>query len=152
MSTRDICNIYQYPSELLNDPDNKTNTNKKESRKQLYQEVVIPTLERFYAELNRWLRPRFGEEYYVDYDDSQLEALTEDISDKVDWLDKAWWIAPNEKLQEMNFDRVEDPKFDEPWVPMNRIPLSEMQMDLEITDEESKLLELEYQKRNNVHQ
>mgnify|MGYP000518217506 CR=1 FL=1 len=150
MSMRDLCNIYQYPSELLNDPDNKTNTNKRESRKQLYQEVVIPTLERFYSELNRWLQPRFGQQFFVDYDDSQLDALTEDIGNKVEWLEKAWWIAPNEKAKEMNFDPIDDPRFDEPWIPMNKIPLSKLEADIELTDEESKLLQLEYQNSGNA--
>src|SRR5699024_653100 len=40
MSLRDLCNVYGISSELLNDPDNKTNSNKKESRRALYYERV----------------------------------------------------------------------------------------------------------------
>ena len=152
MSMRDICNVYSYPSELLNDPDNKTNTNKRESRKQLYQEVVIPTLERFYSELNRWLVPRFeevaGKEYHIDYDVSQVEALRQDQAKKVEWLSKVWPLPPNVFLQEMGFDPIDDPRFDEPWVDMGKLPVSEMLMDGTMTEEQAKLLELEYMNGN----
>jgi HK97 family phage portal protein len=148
MSMRDLCNIYGYPSEMMNDPDNKTNSNKKESRKQLYQDCVVPKLERFYSELNRFVVPRFervtGKKYHIDYDTSSIEALQEDISEKVEWLSKAWWIAPNRKAEEMNFEPNDNPIFDEPFIPTGLVPLSDLSMLGELTDEEAKLLQREY--------
>jgi HK97 family phage portal protein len=152
MSMRDLCNIYGYPSEMLNDPDNKTNSNKKESRKQLYQDCVVPKLERFYSEFNRWVVPRFertsGKKYHIDFDTSSIEALQEDIGQKVEWLSKAWWIAPNRKAEEMNFDPNPNPIFDEPFIPMGLVPLSDLSMLGELTDDEQKLLKAEYLKRS----
>lgn len=148
MSMRDICNVYSFPSELLNDPDNKTNTNKRESRRQLWLDVGIPSLERAYAELNRWLKPRFDNdqiEYHIDYDVSGIEALADDMKAKSEWLNNSWWVAPNEKREEMDFERIDDPLFDQPWVDMGKMPLSESISDPgELNDDLKQLLKAEY--------
>jgi HK97 family phage portal protein len=150
MTTRDICNIYKYPSALLNDPETKTNANVGEARKQLYQDVVVPELEHFYSSLNRWLVPRFnkvsGKKYHIDYDLNAVEALADDMKEKTDWLNTAWWIPPNRKLEEMNFETMEDPAFDEPWVPMNLVPLSDALGSSDLTESEKALLRSEYER------
>lgn len=163
LNTRKICNIYSFPSELLNDPETKTNANKKESRKQLWLDVCIPTLERSYAELNRWLTQpymdaegdkhdaRYGDEnnrYHIDYDVTGIEALAEDMSEKADWLDRAWWVTPNEKRDQMDMEAIDDDSFDSPWVDMGKMPLSQVQSDLGLTDEEVKMLEAEYEQNS----
>jgi HK97 family phage portal protein len=123
MSQRDICNVYNYPSELLNDPDNKTNANKEQSRKQLYLDNVIPTLTRDYGELNRTLVPIFekatGKKYHLDFDVQAIDALNQDNADKVEWLDKAWWLTADEKRTEMGFEPTGD---NARYIPMNLVP------------------------------
>lgn len=143
VSMRKVCNAYNFPSELLNDPDNKTQANKRQSRKQLYQEVVIPELERAYEELNRWLRPRFGDEYMVDYDVSHVEALQPDMSEKSEWLSNSWWLTANEKRKQMGFEPIEG--FDEPYIPSKILPAS---VDGDISEEEGKWLLEEYTNGN----
>lgn len=149
LSMRDICNIYSFPSELLNDPDNKTNTNKRESRRQLWLDVGIPALERAYAELNRWLKPRFDGDktYHIDYDTSGIEALADDMKTKAEWISRLVDIGlpPNRGLKEMDFDPVDDPLMDQPWLSMNKMPLSSITGDPGALDEEmEKLLKQEY--------
>lgn len=151
MSMRDICNIYSFPSELLNDPDNKTNTNKRESRRQLWLDVGIPALERSFAELNRWLVPRFeeatGKKYHIDYDVSGIEALADDMNTKVEWVSTAvdMGLPPNRGLEELDFDPVDNPMFDEPWISMGKVPLSELSSDPGTLDDDMKaLLKAEY--------
>ena len=148
MSQRDICNIYGYPSELLNDPDNKTNANKEQSRKQLYLDVVIPSLERDYAELNRFLtkpyidsegvrRPARYEGYHIDYDVQAIDALQEDAESKVNWLKDAWWLTLDEKREELGKEAVGDDNF---YIPANLIP----NQDMTLTEDEVKALKAEY--------
>ncbi len=152
MSMRDICNVYGYPSEMLNDPDNKTNANKSESRRQLYQDCVVPRIERFYSALNRFITPRFnaveGKTYHIDYDLSGIEALQDDIGKKVEYLSKAWWIPPNRKAEEMSFDPIDNPMFDQPFIPMGLIPLSDLSIG-ELSEEDQKLLRAEYDQRKS---
>jgi phage portal protein BeeE len=123
MSQRDICNVYNYPSELLNDPDNKTNANKEQSRKQLYLDNVIPTLTRDFGEMNRTIVPMFekatGKKYHLDFDIQAIDALNQDNADKVGWLDKAWWLTADEKRTEMGFEPTGD---NARYIPMNLVP------------------------------
>jgi HK97 family phage portal protein len=141
MTQRDICNVFNFPSELLNDPDNKTNANKQESRKQLYLDNVIPELTRDYAELNRSLVPVFnrttGNNYHLDFDVQAIDALNKDASEKVDWLSKAWWLTADEKRIEMGYQPTGD---NSRYIPMNLVPDGAV----ELTDEDIKMLKQEY--------
>jgi len=141
MTQRDICNVYNFPSELLNDPDNKTNANKEQSRKQLYMDNVIPELTRDYSELNRSLVPLFneatGRKYHLDFDVQAIDALNKDNSEKVDWLNKAWWLTADEKRIEMGYQPVGD---NNRYIPMNLIP----DATTELTDDDIKMLKNEY--------
>ncbi len=162
MTMRKICNLFRFPSILLNDPDTRTHANLKEARKQLWLDVCIPLLERTFTEINRWLTkpykdydgklypPRYGENYFIDYDVSGIEALSEDMKDKSAWLRNMWEIPPNRKLEEMNFNVIDDPLFDEPWVPMNVIPYSQMSApDLSLSNEDINVLIKEYSKNGH---
>lgn len=141
MSQRDICNVYNFPSELLNDPDNKTNANKEQSRKQLYLDNVIPELSRDFAELNRCLVPTFnratGRQYHLDFDIQSIDALNQDSADKVEWLSKAWWLTADEKRTEMGYEPIGD---NNRYIPVNLMPEGESGL----TEEEVKLLKEQY--------
>ena len=138
LTQRKICNIYGVSSELLNDPENKTQANKKEARRGLYMDAVIPQMERIYAELNRWLtrpyrdsegnlRPaRFGEQYHLDYDVSAIEALSDDMGKKVDWLARAWWLTLNERREAIDFEQSDNPLANELFVPAGQMPIGEV--------------------------
>jgi HK97 family phage portal protein len=121
MDLRDICNVYGISSELLNDPDNKTNSNKAESRKALYYERIIPELDSFRDELNRWIVPAYGANYYIDYDLSSIPALQDDMEKVTTQLSNAWWITGNEKRAVQGYDH--DPLLDRYFIPSNLIPL-----------------------------
>jgi HK97 family phage portal protein len=124
MDLRDICNVYQVSSELLNDPDNKTNSNKKESRQALYYEAVIPDLDSLRDDLNRWLTPTYnksdGVEYYIDYDISAIPALQEDMKKVVEQMGAAWWTTGNEKRRVMGYD--DETAMAGFFVPSNMVP------------------------------
>jgi len=136
MSLRDLCNVYGISSELLNDPDNKTNANKKESRKALYYETVIPEIDSLRDELNRWLADshseRDGVEYFIDYDITAIPALAEDMAKKTEWLEKAWWVKPNEAREATGFESLDNDQMDQPWAPIGRQPIGE---DLDVEKE-----------------
>ena len=78
---RKICNVYKIASELLGDADNKTYSNVKEAEKALYKKATLPHLAMLRDELNIGLVPRFDlpEGLFLDYDTSNLDALSEDL-------------------------------------------------------------------------
>jgi HK97 family phage portal protein len=123
MDLRDICNVYGVSSELFNDPDNKTNANKEQSRKALYYERVIPELDLLRDELNRWLLPAYnrdGEQYHIDYDLSAIPALQDDMEKQMAVLKESWWLTGNEKRTAQGYDT--DPLMDGYFVPSGLVP------------------------------
>ena len=136
---RELCDIYGISSELMNDPDNKTQANKKEARKGLYYETILPKADSLRDELNRWLVPRFnardGVEYFIDYDINAVEALSEDLNEKVQALANAWVITGNEFREAIGYDTFDHEMMNTPMMPMNRVPLEGFDLDI---DEEIK--------------
>lgn len=127
MSIRDLCNVYGISSELLNDPDNKTNTNKKESRRALYYETVLPMLDHIRYELNRWLVPKYNERdgvrYFVDYDITEVPALAEDMDKVAERISKVDELTWNEKRMALGYGALDDDIYDKPWVDMRKMPV-----------------------------
>jgi HK97 family phage portal protein len=137
---RSIFSIYGVSSELGNDPDNKTNSNKKESRKGLYMDTVIPQTERIYSELNRFLTKPYRDnegnlkearfpKRHIDYDVSAIEALVDDMAKKVDWLARAYWLTLDEKRVAMDYDESDNELAKELWIPAGMMPIGELGFD-----------------------
>jgi HK97 family phage portal protein len=102
-----LCNIYGVPSQLLNDSDSKTYNNQREGEKALTLRCAIPLLNALTENLNRKLHSDWGYKgtnLYVDYDLSVYGELEANKSEQTEWLDKAWWISPKQKLDIMNIE------------------------------------------------
>jgi HK97 family phage portal protein len=102
-----LCNIYGVPSQLLNDSDSKTYNNQREGEKALTLRCAIPLLNSLTENLNRKLHTDWGYKgtnLYVDYDLSVYGELEANKSEQTEWLDKAWWISPKQKLDIMNIE------------------------------------------------
>lgn len=123
MSLRDLCTLFHVNSALLNDPDNKTYNNLKEAKKALYTNAVIPQLDALKDGLNNWYAPKFGEEYYIDFDASEIPELQQDMKETVSYLKDAYWITPNEKRMVMGYDEDADPDMSDYLVPSTLRPL-----------------------------
>jgi HK97 family phage portal protein len=102
-----LCNIYGVPSQLLNDSDSKTYNNQREGEKALTLRCAIPLLNSLTDNLNRKLHSDWGYKgtnLYVDYDISVFGELEANKVEQTEWLDKAWWISPKQKLEIMNIN------------------------------------------------
>lgn len=128
-SIKDLCNIYSVPVQLLNNTESATYNNMKEAKKALYQNAVIPELNKIRDELNRWLAPMFGEKLFIDFDYSAIPELQEENEKVVDQLSKAWWVTPNEKRRVMNYG-VDDENIalDNYYIPANLLPIETNEM------------------------
>lgn len=76
-SALQIAQIYNIPPELIGLTP-ATYQNRKEARKALYTEVVLPALSRLRDALNTWLTPRFGDGLSLEYDRDAIPALSDD--------------------------------------------------------------------------
>lgn len=127
LSFRQLCNLYQFPSQLLNDNEHATYNNIREAKKALYTDVIIPELHSLRDELNRQLVPAYGDNLYLDIDISGIEVLQDDKKAVAEWLDKAWWIKGIDKQRIMGV--TEDPDMDKYFIPGNLLA-SDTPMDL----------------------
>lgn len=119
-TVKDLCNLYNIPVQLLNNTDASTYNNMKEAKKALYQNAVIPELIKIRDELNRWLAPKFGKEFYIDFDFTVISEMQEEVDKLVSQLANAWWVTPNEKRDAMNYATDKENAFmDDYFIPAN---------------------------------
>lgn len=82
LTDRQLCNAYGVSSRLFNDPANSTFNNVKEANKAMYQNAVLPTLNKILEDINRfWLGPwseQDGVTYKLTLDLSKVDALQAD--------------------------------------------------------------------------
>lgn len=130
---RRFCNVYGVPSQLMNDPDNKSFNNVKESERALTTRCALPKLISLRDNLNRKFSTDWGMApgLMIDFDMSVFTELSETVGDTMRWLqplmDKGFPL--NRALDLLSLEKVEDPLFDEPWITQGMgQPLSEWQM------------------------
>lgn len=122
-TAREISTVLNVPPELIGDSANRTYSNYKEARLAFYTETVLPYMDFWKDELNNWLSPKFGKEYYVAYDKNNIEALHEER--QVVW-DRAYrgfttgLLTQNEARQLVGHNSVRGG--DTFFMPMNIIP------------------------------
>jgi HK97 family phage portal protein len=115
-SRQAICNIYGFPSELLNDKESSTYNNMLMIMKRLYTDVIIPLLEDMADVLSYSWVDKWGVEFRPDW--SMIEALQDNKIEQAQWLNTAWWISAERKSEIMG----EEPSVFGNYIPMNLIP------------------------------
>ncbi|CAI2719747.1 phage portal protein [Nitrospina watsonii] len=106
-SALQIAQIYNVPPELIG-LQPATYSNRREARKALYTEVVLPVLARLRDAFNNWLLPRFGETLFLDYDADRIEALSEDRDSLWRRAVQSHFLTLNEKREMVGYDAVPD--------------------------------------------
>jgi phage portal protein BeeE len=121
------------PSQLLNDADNKTYNNQREGEKALTLRCAIPLLDAIAENLNRKLHSDWGyrgTNVYIGYDIQVYQELEANKSEQVDWLDKAWWISPAQKMEIMgikNPDYIPSEELEKLYIPSNLQPFDQFE-------------------------
>ncbi len=87
MKLRDLCSIYGVSSRMFNDPNGTTFNNSKEDGKKFYTQGVLPPLENYIDQFNRFFVPSWNERdnanYTIRLDVSGIEALQEDQAKEI---------------------------------------------------------------------
>jgi HK97 family phage portal protein len=127
---RRFCNVFGIPSQLLNDPENKSYNNAKEGEKALTTRCALPLLTSFRDNLNRKAHTdwKLDKRYVIDFGMECFSELQEDVKEVADWTSKLIAISPNEQRELSGLATINDPSLDEVWVQGNgRQPLSDFQ-------------------------
>lgn len=147
LTLRQLCNVYNYPSELLNDKESNKFNSHKEAKKSAIINCVIPELNMDRDTFNSdWFIKPFEDKYrkklYIDYDVTDMPELQEDLEKLWTRVDASWEIPPNEKRELKGLDRIDIPELDVPWVPFNLMPITSMGETTETDDFNKALKEL----------
>jgi HK97 family phage portal protein len=128
-----LCNIYGVPAQLLNDSENKTYNNQREGEKALTLRCALPLLISMRDNINRKLHSDWGyrgSNIYVDFDASVYGELEANKAEQVEWLDKAWWIAPKQKMDIMGLEipsYIPEEEMEKLYIPSSLQPVDEFQ-------------------------
>lgn len=122
MTALEIAQTYNMPPELIGLMP-ATYQNRKEARKALYTEVVLPVLDILLGNFNNWLLPRYAEGLYLDVNTDAIEALSEDKDSLFKRANESKFLTVNEQREMVGYETV--PDGDVVLVPLNVIPLAD---------------------------
>lgn len=107
---RGFCDGYSMPSEIFNDPENKTYANKNEAKRAAILDAVEPELRVLRDAINNTFpKPKSGgKKYVIDYDISVLPEMQEDQEKMAAALEKQPYATWREKRQVMKWG--DDPR------------------------------------------
>lgn len=129
---RILCNVYQLPVGLFNDPEGSTYNNISTARKAAWTDALIPHNDTFAIGLTNFIInpvPEYvSKGYFYRMNYSSVEELQEGIKNKVDWMVRAHWSA-NQILQATGKPTIDDPAMDEPIFSQSELLLSDLNLD-----------------------
>ena len=146
MSAKDIALIFGVPSQLIGIPDAQTYSNFAEAKLALYNETIIPLLDRIQSDLNEWLVPRFGEDLEIRYDIDSIPAMAEQrtrVFESVTQGVQNGILTRNEAREQLGYEPIDGG--DSLLVPATLMPLnvagdeSQPEVDEDIPQEENNI-------------
>lgn len=124
-----LCNVFGVSDRLFNNDATGSEVSDKGARQGLYTNVIMPLLKRVTDGFEMGLAIHFPQnKYCIEADFSEVPELQVNYTDLVGWLEKAWWISPNEKREVMLFEKVNDPIFDSFVIPSGVQTLDDLKM------------------------
>ncbi len=83
MNREEICAVFKVPPGMVGILDYANYANLREQRKIFWEDCIIPKLRLIEGGLNEFLSPQFGSDVQIRFDLSGVEALRDDIAEKV---------------------------------------------------------------------
>lgn len=120
-AAREIALGYGVPPMLLGIPGDNTYSNQREARLALWEETILPLLDKITDSFNYWLVPRYGDGIYLTYDMENISALRLRREMQRESLEKATFMTINEKRKAMGMEEIEGG--DELFIDSSKIPL-----------------------------
>ena len=125
MSAKDIALVYGVPSQLIGIPDSQTYSNFAEAKLALYNETIIPLLDKVQADMNEWLTPMFGEDLELRYNVDSIPAMAEQrrrVFESVTQGVQNGILTRNEAREQLGYEPLDGA--DSLLVPANLMPLN----------------------------
>lgn len=106
-----ISRLFQLPSEVIGDKSSSTYNNVLEARKAAWTDAIMPLIDSFVDEINRFLSSH-DPDVKIRANYEHIQELQQDRQSQVEWLSKAYWISTQRKQEIMN-EEIDDslPKY-----------------------------------------
>lgn len=96
-AAREIALAFGVPPQLLGINGDNTYSNMQEARLALWEETLIPLLDKLADSLSNWLSYLYNEDFSIDFDRDHISALTEKRQNLWDKISHANFMTINEK-------------------------------------------------------
>jgi len=143
IAKREVASVYGIAPQLIGDTESQTFANYEQAVLSLHNDTAYPLLKTFVDSLNNWLYEIFGSKYWIEIDDSGVEALQE--SKKKEWAryDTSQELTINEKRALKGFEAVPQGEI----IIYNGLPLGQKPNEEEDNQDDDMDEELEEEKQ-----
>jgi HK97 family phage portal protein len=124
LTKQQLCSLYGFPSQLLNDKEGSLYNTYREAKKVFYTDMLLPELRILETTLQHYLAEPYGSDISVSMDTSNIEVLMDNMVELSQWLGAAWWIKAIDKQRIMR--QPEDPEMDKYFIPSGLMTLDEL--------------------------
>lgn len=130
LSLHQWCRVFGLPAVLF-DVDTSSYNNYQNAMRDLITNTIVPTACTLRDELNQWLTPRYGDNYYIDFDITALPEMQQDMERMVRSLRDANWLTFDEKREAMNYSE-KGGAYEHSYVNGGLVALEQVTMDLSV--------------------
>lgn len=120
---QEICEVFGVPPQLIGIEGSQTFANFEEARYGFWLTTVIPLMDLWYSEMNRWLAPLYGDNVEIYYDESEITALDYVRNKKVQMCLDSKVLSMNEKRELLGYEPSTEPDADALFVDPNLLPM-----------------------------
>ena len=133
LNREDICSIFGVPPVMIGYYENATLANVSEGRKIFWQDTIVPYLVDIRNSLNAALAAEYGTDIRLDFDTSTVEALQENIADKIQNASNLFGMGVPfnqiNKLLDLGLDEIEGG--DTGYLAANLVPMNMLDQNMQ---------------------
>lgn len=108
MSAREIAQIFGVPPMLVGVPGDATFSNYKEARLHLWEDTILPLLDRLINQFNAWLIPQFSTDLRLGYDSDAIPPLAAKREKTWERINQCNFLTLNEKREAVGYPPLPD--------------------------------------------
>lgn len=106
-AAREISQAFGVPPMLIGVPGDATFSNYREARLHLWEDTILPLLDRILIPLGHWLSPYFSGNLTLGYDADAIPSIAAKREMRWEQLEKCSFLTNNEKRQELGYPAIE---------------------------------------------
>jgi len=120
---QELAEVFGVPTQLLGIEGAQTYANYEEARLAFWVETIIPLMDLYFSELNRWLSPLYGGNVELRYDENEITALNVIRQKKLQTCLDSDVLTINEKRAILGYPIDDNPEADSLFIDASKIPL-----------------------------